>query len=46
MILNKIKGVHLDGHKSMSISTPIQEFLAPKQVYLPLVIGNLIYKKK
>lgn len=46
MILNKIMGVHLNGHKSMSISSPIAEFLAPKYVYLPLVIGNMVYKKE
>ena len=46
MLLNKIKGVHLDGHKEMSISLPIKEFLAPPFVYLPLVIGNLVYKKE
>ena len=46
MILNKIKGVHLNGHKNMSISSPIAEFLTPKYVYLPLVIGNTVYKKE
>lgn len=46
MLLNKIKGVHLDGHKDMSISSSIKDYLAPSHVYLPLVIGNLIYKKE
>lgn len=46
MILNKIHGVHLDGHKEMSTGTPIKDCLKPAFVYLPLVIGNMVYEKQ
>ena len=45
MILRKIKGVHLDGHKHMSTERPIKEFLNPEFIYLPTVVGNMVYEK-
>lgn len=45
MILKKIKGVHLDGHKHISTSKPIKEFLKPEYIYLPTIMGNLVYEK-
>lgn len=45
MVFSKIKGVHLNGHKEMSTNKPIQDFLSPESVFLPLVVGNLVYEK-
>lgn len=46
MLLNKIKGIHLHGHKEMSLQTPIKEYLNPEFIYLPLAIGNSVYQKE
>ncbi len=46
MLLNKINGVHLNGHKSISLNHPINEFLKPEYVYMPLVVGNMVYEKE
>ena len=44
MILRKIKGLHIDGRKEMSLQSEIIPFLNPKFVYFPTVSGNVIYK--
>lgn len=45
MILKKIKGVHLNGHKAMSLNQPINNYLSPNKIYLPIVNGNIIQTK-
>ena len=45
MVLKKINGVHLDGHKHISIERPINEFLNPEFIYMPTVIGNMVYEQ-
>jgi Na+-translocating ferredoxin:NAD+ oxidoreductase RnfC subunit len=37
MLLKRIKALHLDGHKDMSTSLPIKEYLNPEYVYIPLI---------
>jgi len=44
MLLRKIKGVHLLGNKEMSISEPIEEFLNPEFVYIPLLAQQTVCK--
>lgn len=43
-MFKKIKGIHINGRKEMSITEPIQDFLTPKMVYLPINSGNITYK--
>ena len=44
MLFKKIKGVHIDGRKEMSIKSEIVPFLNPKFVYFPTVSGTVVYK--
>jgi Na+-translocating ferredoxin:NAD+ oxidoreductase subunit C len=37
MLLRKIKGVHLDGRKDMSTQEPIETYLNPEFIYIPLL---------
>ncbi len=37
MILQKARGIRIDGAKSMSKTSPLREYLDPKVVYIPLV---------
>ncbi len=39
MLFKSIKGIHIDGHKSMSTNKPVSEYLNPEYVYIPLVSG-------
>lgn len=45
MIFANIKGIHLDGHKNMSLSSRIEEQLDPEFVYFPLEGGGMKYTK-
>ena len=45
MILRKAKGKHIDGRKQMSRCQPLQEYLNPSHVYLPLVHQNAVLKR-
>lgn len=44
MLFTQIRGIHINGRKDMSIKNEPISFLNPKNVYFPLVIGNVIYK--
>ena len=37
MILQKAKGIHIEGMKELSKKMPLREYLDPKTVYIPLV---------
>lgn len=45
MIFNKMRGLHLHGKKEMSIKNPIQDYLEPNSVYIPLGVNNLQYEQ-
>jgi len=38
-MLRKIRGLHIDGRKKMSTDAPIQTYLYPEYVYVPLIAG-------
>ena len=42
-MFSKIKGLHIDGRKSMSTGKPIENFLDPEAVYIPTAVGNTVY---
>ena len=42
-MFNKIHGIHIDGHKGMSTTSPIMNWLDPDFVYYPLSIGGSDY---
>lgn len=44
MMLRNIRGLHLDGRKKMSTEVPIQTYLNPEYVYVPLSCGPVPYK--
>ena len=44
-MFNKIHGRHINGHKHMSTSEPIMNYLDPDFVYFPLNVGNATYQK-
>ncbi len=45
MIFNKMRGIHINGRKDMSIQKPIQNYLNPSFVYIPLGVNNLKYEQ-
>lgn len=45
MILNKATGLWIDGRKAMSKSLPLQEYLNPQFVYIPLLQQNSPLKR-
>jgi electron transport complex protein RnfC len=45
MILNKAKGIRIDGRKSMSKTLPLHEYLNPQFVYIPLLQQNSPLKR-
>ena len=44
MIIHKIKGLHLDGRRVISLSNGVLEYLNPKHVYIPLTNGDIQYR--
>ena len=44
MIIHKIKGLHLDGRRVISLSNGVLEYLNPKYVYIPLTNGDVQYR--
>lgn len=44
MIIHKIKGLHLDGRRVISLSNGVLEYLNPKYVYIPLTNGDVLYR--
>lgn len=44
MIIHKIKGLHLDGRRVISLSNGVLEYLNPKHVYIPLANGDVTYR--
>ena len=39
-MLRKIRGLHINGRKKMSTDAPIQTYLNPEYVYVPLIAGS------
>lgn len=43
-MLRNIRGLHIEGRKQMSTEAPIQTYLKPEYVYVPLSCGPVPYK--